>query len=47
MNAQAFDIPVPGYNISNCNSIRLCKSRPTNEFDFQSFNEGNYFGATI
>jgi starch phosphorylase len=47
MNAQAFDIPVPGYNIPNCISKRLCKSRPANEFDLQSYNEGNYFGATI
>jgi starch phosphorylase len=43
--AQAFDTPVPGYNTFNCNSLRLWKSRPANEFDFQSFNEGNYFGA--
>ena len=43
--AQAFDTPVPGYNTYNTNNLRLWKSRPLHEFDFDSFNQGDYFGA--
>jgi len=43
--AMAYDTPIPGYNTFNCNNLRLWRSRPTNEFDFQSFNQGDYFGA--
>lgn len=41
----AYDMPIPGYNTFNCNSLRLWRSRPTNEFDFESFNKGDYYGA--
>jgi len=40
--AQAYDNPVPAYNSFNCNNLRLWKSRPCNEFDFNSFNAGDY-----
>ena len=43
--AQAYDTPVPGYNTYNTNNLRLWRSRPCNEFNFDSFNQGNYFGA--
>ena len=43
--AQAFDTPVPGYNTYNTNNLRLWKSRPFNEFNFDQFNNGDYFGA--
>ena len=43
--AQAYDTPVPGYNTYNTNNLRLWKSRPLNEFDFDSFNQGDYHGA--
>jgi starch phosphorylase len=43
--AQAYDTPVPGYNTYNTNNLRLWRSRPCNEFDFGSFNAGDYFGA--
>lgn len=43
--AQAYDTPVPGYNTYNTNNLRLWRSRPCNEFDFGSFNQGDYFGA--
>jgi starch phosphorylase len=36
---------VPGYNTYNTNNLRLWRSRPCNEFDFGSFNSGDYFGA--
>lgn len=43
--AQAYDTPVPGYNTYNTNTLRLWRSRPCNEFNFESFNQGDYFGA--
>jgi len=43
--AVAYDIPVPGYDTKHCNILRLWRSEPTSEFDFDEFNEGNYFGA--
>jgi starch phosphorylase len=36
--AMAYDTPVPGFNTFNTNNLRLWRSRPTNEFDFKSFN---------
>ena len=36
---------MPGYNTYNTNNLRLWRSRPCNEFDFGSFNSGDYFGA--
>ena len=43
--AQAYDTPIPGYNTYNTNNLRLWRSRPCNEFNFDSFNAGDYFGA--
>jgi starch phosphorylase len=43
--AKAFDTPIPGYNTFNCNNLRLWKSIPAKEFDFESFNKGDYFTA--
>jgi starch phosphorylase len=33
--AQAYDTPVPGYNTYNTNNLRLWRSRPHNEFNFE------------
>lgn len=43
--ARAFDTPVPGYATFNTISLRLWKSCPAREFDFGSFNTGDYFKA--
>jgi len=43
--ARAYDSPVPGYKTFNTINIRLWKSTPNNEFDFNSFNAGDYFTA--
>ena len=45
--AMAYDTPIPGFNTFNTNNLRLWKSKPYNEFDFKSFNAGNYHGAII
>ena len=43
--AVAYDTPISGYDTFNTINLRLWRSRPTNEFDFNSFNSGNYFSA--
>ena len=43
--ARAFDTPIPGYGTFNTIGLRLWKSLPFNEFDFSSFNTGDYFKA--
>jgi len=43
--AIAFDTVIPGWNTLLCNTLRLWKSFPSQEFDFQSFNRGNYQSA--
>jgi len=45
VQAQAYDTPIPGYNTFNTNNLRLWRACPSAEFDFRSFNSGDYFGA--
>ena len=40
--AVPYDYPVVGYNNNNINTLRLWDAKSKNEFDLQSFNEGNY-----
>ncbi|HLN20733.1 MAG TPA: glycogen/starch/alpha-glucan phosphorylase [Bacteroidales bacterium] len=39
------DTPVMGYNVNNCNFLRLWKSEAEESFDFKSFNQGDYYKA--
>ncbi|EAR95326.2 glycogen/starch/alpha-glucan phosphorylase (macronuclear) [Tetrahymena thermophila SB210] len=43
--ARAYDNPIPGYNTFNTINLRLWRSLPSSEFDFKSFNQGDYFKA--
>ncbi|GME77667.1 unnamed protein product [Ambrosiozyma monospora] len=45
--AVAYDFPIPGYDTTNVNNLRLWSSEPTTEFDFQKFNEGDYSNSVI
>ncbi len=45
VRALAYDSPMPGYNTFNTNNLRLWRACPSTEFDFKSFNAGDYFGA--
>ena len=45
VQAMAYDNPMPGYNTFNTNNLRLWRACPSTEFDFRSFNAGDYFGA--
>ena len=37
-----YDIPIPGYKTYNCNYLRLWKSFPLEEFNFDIFNKGDF-----
>jgi starch phosphorylase len=41
----ACDIPILGYRVNTCNTLRLWKSEAEESFDFQDFNVGDYYGA--
>jgi starch phosphorylase len=41
----AYDTPILGYGVANTNLLRLWKSEASESFDFQSFNQGDYYGA--
>ncbi len=43
--AVAFDVPIPGYGNDTVNNLRLWQAKSTNDFDFQSFNRGDYIKA--
>ena len=42
--AVAYDTAIPGWNTNNCNTLRLWKSFPKLEFNFDCFNKG-YFST--
>ena len=37
-----YDIPIPGFKTYNCNYLRLWKSFPLEEFNFDMFNKGDF-----
>jgi starch phosphorylase len=41
----ACDMPMLGYRVNTCNTLRLWKSEAVESFDFQDFNVGDYYGA--
>jgi starch phosphorylase len=41
----ACDIPMLGYRVNTCNTLRLWKSEAVESFDFEEFNVGDYYGA--
>ena len=43
--AMPFDTPVPGYSVTNVNTLRLWTSKATEEFDLDDFNMGDYMSA--
>ena len=45
VDAVAYDTVMPGWDTFNCNTLRLWKSFPCQEFDFESFNKGEYASA--
>ena len=43
--AVAYDTAIPGYQTYNCNTLRLWKSFPSEEFDFEMFNKGEFYSS--
>lgn len=41
----ACDLPVQGYRVDTCNTLRLWKSEAVESFDFRDFNAGEYYEA--
>lgn len=41
----AYDTPIPGYQVTTVNLLRLWQAQAAESFDFQAFNEGDYYGA--
>ena len=40
-----YNTPIPGYRVNNVNMLRLWAAEATESFDFDSFNQGDYYGA--
>jgi len=45
VNALAYDLLIPGFNTFNTITLRLWGSMPTQEFDFERFNLGDYYDS--
>ena len=45
VKALAYDIPIPGYDTFNTINLRLWKSMPTEELNFNKFDKGDYYGS--
>lgn len=43
--AMAYDVPIPGYNTSTVNNLRLWAAKAAREFNLDSFNAGDYLSA--
>jgi len=43
--AMAYDTPVPGYDTSTVNNMRLWSAKSSRDFNLKYFNEGNYIKA--
>jgi starch phosphorylase len=41
----AYDTPILGYRVANCNRMRLWSAEAVDSFDFATFNRGDYYGA--
>jgi starch phosphorylase len=39
------DVPILGFRVNTCNTLRLWRSEAIESFDFQDFNVGDYYGA--
>ncbi|MDL2238071.1 glycogen/starch/alpha-glucan family phosphorylase [Christensenellaceae bacterium OttesenSCG-928-K19] len=45
VRAVPYDMPVIGYRSNRVNNLRLWQAQALQEFDFQRFNDGDYYGA--
>lgn len=47
VEAVACDVPIPGYHTSTTSNLRLWDCEPTQEFDLEAFNAGEYEKAVL
>ena len=40
-----YEIPIPGFQVDTCNTIRLWSAQACESFDFTAFNLGDYYAA--
>ncbi len=45
VNAVPYDMPITGYNTNNVNTLRLWKSEPLEEFNYDAFNSQRFLDA--
>ncbi len=45
VKAVAYDTPIPGYRVNRVNLLRLWSAEAVEDFDFEDFNVGDYYGA--
>jgi len=45
VQAVAYDVPIPGYDTTTVNNLRLWEAKATSEFSFKDFNLGHYLAA--
>ncbi|MBS1227444.1 MAG: maltodextrin phosphorylase [Proteobacteria bacterium] len=45
VKGSAYDTPIQGYDVANCNTLRLWSAEAVESFDFQAFNTGDYYQA--
>jgi glycogen phosphorylase len=45
--AMPYDVPIPGYQTDNTISLKLWSAKSSRDFNFKSFNAGDYIGAII
>jgi starch phosphorylase len=43
----AYNTPIPGHGVANVNLLRLWSAEPTESFDLEAFNAGDYYGAVL
>lgn len=43
--AMAYDVPIAGYQTQTVNNLRLWQAKPSQDFDFDLFNSGDYMQA--
>jgi starch phosphorylase len=45
VRGMAYDTPIQGYGVNNCNTLRLWSAEAVESFDFEAFNTGDYYQA--
>ncbi|RDX93826.1 Glycogen phosphorylase 1, partial [Mucuna pruriens] len=47
VEAVAYDNPIPGYGTRNALNLRLWAAKPSNQFDLEAYNTGDYINSVV